>query len=144
MTQSERMDHSPDRKCYPVSGGGTSENLDSIDVLRSVSLKGWEQEMKCFVLSLQFTYYSTPTLACFRPIISLLKNNIFISPIFQRRDIIGTLLLQPHSPRTPAVRPGVRGLLITFKQQSQEVRKFCGESEKAAKGRQRRRYRQST
>ena len=39
MTQPERTDHSLDRKCY-VSGGGTSENLDSIDVLRSVNMKG--------------------------------------------------------------------------------------------------------
>ena len=42
MTQAERSDHSHslDRKRYPLSGGGAAENLDSIDVLRSVNLKG--------------------------------------------------------------------------------------------------------
>ena len=47
MTQAERA-HSLDRKCYVSGGGGggTEENLDSIDVLRSVNMKGSDQEMK--------------------------------------------------------------------------------------------------
>ena len=42
MSLAERSNHSHslDRKRYPLSSGGTTENLDSIDVLRSVSLKG--------------------------------------------------------------------------------------------------------
>ena len=48
MTQAERNDHSLDRKCY-ISAGGNSEDLDSIDVLRSVNLNGDDQEMKIFL-----------------------------------------------------------------------------------------------
>ena len=50
MTQAERNDHSLDRKRFVSGlGGATPGNLDSIDVLRSVSLKGFKtQEMKIF------------------------------------------------------------------------------------------------
>ena len=58
MTQAERTDHSLDRKCF-VSGGGTSENLDSIDVLRSVNLNGDEQEMKIFFKYLYKKIFNT-------------------------------------------------------------------------------------
>ena len=41
MTQADRFDHVLERKGYKVSKSEPSENLDTIDVLRSDNVKGF-------------------------------------------------------------------------------------------------------